>query len=274
MNGKDKAIVRLNYDQIKGYSRVFYESGLFSDIKGEAQAMVKVVAGQEMGIGPIAAMTSIHIIKGRITLSANLIASRIRQSDNYDFKVIEMDNDKCEIAFTREGEELGRSLFTTEDAEKAGLVHGDNWKHYPKNMLYARAISNGAKWYCPDIFSGPVYTPDELGADVDGETGEIINMQLIDEPPPSGPEEPTNEWEPHGKWNIKNCAGALPFLVKNEIVPAINPNLMGVVDMLNYSPFEPGKTLEAGWFRICKARFVDLGNLEKAAETANSEWEK
>jgi hypothetical protein len=30
-------------------------------------------------------------------------------------------------------------------------------------MLYARALSNGAKWYCPDVFGGPIYTPDELG---------------------------------------------------------------------------------------------------------------
>jgi hypothetical protein len=40
-------------------------------------------------------------------------------------------------------------------------------------MLYARALSNGAKWYCPDVFGGPIYTPDELGAVVDGETGEL-----------------------------------------------------------------------------------------------------
>jgi hypothetical protein len=29
-------------------------------------------------------------------------------------------------------------------------------------MLFARAISNGVKWYTPDVFSGPVYTPEEF----------------------------------------------------------------------------------------------------------------
>ena len=28
-------------------------------------------------------------------------------------------------------------------------------------MLFARAISNGVKWYCPDVFGGPVYVPEE-----------------------------------------------------------------------------------------------------------------
>ena len=41
---------------------------------------------------------------------------------------------------------------------------GDNWRKYPKNMLFARAISNGVKWHCPDVMNGqPVYTPDEMG---------------------------------------------------------------------------------------------------------------
>jgi hypothetical protein len=42
-------------------------------------------------------------------------------------------------------------------------------------MLFARALSNGAKWFCPDIFGGgPIYTPDELGAVIDGETGQVL----------------------------------------------------------------------------------------------------
>ena len=48
-----------------------------------------------------------------------------------------------------------------------------SWKHYPRNMLFSRAISNGAKWYCPDLFGGPVYTPDEMDAIVDVQ-GEMV----------------------------------------------------------------------------------------------------
>ena len=38
-----------------------------------------------------------------------------------------------------------------------------NMDKYPQNMLFARAMSNGVKWYTPDIFAGPVYTPEEMG---------------------------------------------------------------------------------------------------------------
>ena len=31
-------------------------------------------------------------------------------------------------------------------------------------MLFARAMSNGVRWYCPDVAMTPLYTPDEQGA--------------------------------------------------------------------------------------------------------------
>lgn len=155
--------------------KVLAASGYFQDARDAGQAVVKVLAGQELGLGPISAMTGIYIVKGRVTLSANLIAAAIKRSGRYDYQVTRLDNDACEIQFYQNGAKSGVSTFTTEDAKSAGLA-GDNWTKYRRNMLFARAMSNGAKWFCPDVFAGPVYTPDELGAAVNGETGEIIDM--------------------------------------------------------------------------------------------------
>jgi hypothetical protein len=44
-------------------------------------------------------------------------------------------------------------------------------------MLFARAMSNGVKWFCPDVFNGnAVYVPEELGANVDAD-GNVIDVQ-------------------------------------------------------------------------------------------------
>jgi hypothetical protein len=156
--------------------RVLASSGFFSDTRDAAQAVVKVLAGQELGFGPIASMTGVYIVKGRVTLSANLLAAAIKRHPRYDFRVRELTNDRCEIVFFQDGEEAGTSDFTMADAQAAGLASGENWRKYPRNMLFARAISNGAKFFVSDVFAGaPVYTPDELGADIDPETGEILN---------------------------------------------------------------------------------------------------
>lgn len=161
-------------------------SGFFSDSRDAAQAAVKVMAGQELGFGPIASMTGIYIVKGRVTVSANLMAAAIKRSA-YDYRVREHTAKNCVIDFygprlDGPGTELiGTSEFSMRDAAAAGLASSDTYKKHPRNMLFARALSNGAKWYCPDIFGGPIYTPDELGQEIDGETGEVVNYT----PPPA-----------------------------------------------------------------------------------------
>jgi hypothetical protein len=159
------------------------KSGFFSDTREQAQAVVKILAGQEMGFGPVASMMGINIIKGKVSISGNLMAAAIKRSGRYNFRVLKIEPTVCEIAFFENGEQVGVSTFTSEDAKKAQLTSGDGGMYgkYPRNMLFNRAISNGAKWWCADIFAGhAVYTPDELGARVDDDG----DMVAVDAPAP------------------------------------------------------------------------------------------
>lgn len=158
--------------------QILAASGYFTDARDMAQAAVKVMAGHELGLPPIASMMGINIIKGKVSLGAHLIASRIK-AHGYDFRFKRHDNTGCTLVFLSKPDgsgqrsELGESTFTEEDAKSAG-VFSDMYKKYPKNMYYSRAVSNGAKWFTPEIFGGaPVFTPEELGAAVDAEGNAI-----------------------------------------------------------------------------------------------------
>lgn len=146
-------------NEIMKMAEVFAQSGMFTDAKQMGQAFVKIQAGQEVGIPPFASMSGIHIIQGKPTIGAGIIASCIKGSGKYDYKVKEMSEKICSIDFFQGKEFIGNSEFTIEDAKKAGTKNIDK---FPKNMLFARAISNGVKWYCPDVFAGPVYVPEEM----------------------------------------------------------------------------------------------------------------
>ena len=137
----------------------FYKSGMFADIKSAQQAVVKIMAGAEMGISPFQAMSGIHIIQGKPTIGAGLMASRVKASGKYNYKVTEMTDKVCTIDFIEGGQSIGASSFTIEDAKKAGTKNLDK---FPRNMLFARAMSNGVRWFCPDIYEGPVYVPEEM----------------------------------------------------------------------------------------------------------------
>ena len=155
-------------------AKTFAESGMFTDAKAMGQAFVKIQAGQEIGIPPFAAMSGIHIIQGRPTIGAGLIASTVKGSGKYDYKVVEMTEKNCSIDFYQGKEMIGNSSFSIEDAKKALTKNIDK---FPKNMLFARAISNGVKWYTPDVFSGPVYVPEEMP-----EATQDIPYEIIEEP--------------------------------------------------------------------------------------------
>lgn len=147
-------------DDLKTISSILAESGFFDDARTAAQCFVKVLAGQELGITAFAAMTGIHIIKGKPAIGSNLMAGRIKASGKYDYRVKTLTDDLCEIEFFQQGESLGTSSFSKADATKRGT---QNMGKFPKNMLFARAMSDGVRFYCPDVFMGlPVYATEEI----------------------------------------------------------------------------------------------------------------
>ena len=150
-------------------------SGFFSDIKDASQALVKMLAGRELGIPPVRSLTSIHIIENKPSPSADLIAECIKRSRRYQYRVVQHDESACVLEWSEHGKVLGQSRFTMEDAQRADLARKTNWKRYPRAMLFARALTEGKRIYAPDVLSG-CYTPDELGCETD-ETGAVDPAQ-------------------------------------------------------------------------------------------------
>lgn len=179
----NKNNIKLTLDETIKLADVFAQSGLFSDIKGAAQAVTKIIAGRELGFPPIASMTGIYIVKGRVTMSANLIAAAIQRSGKYSYRVVEMTNKVCIINFYEQQQQIGTSTFDEKDAQDAGLLNNDNWKKFRRNMLFARALTNGARWFTPEIFGGLIYTPDELGAESPADISAEINASIETLPP-------------------------------------------------------------------------------------------
>lgn len=173
--------------EIQEIGQIFVKSGFFKDTKDASQAIVKVMAGAELGFGPMASMGGIYIVKGKVSLSANLLAAAIKRSGKYNYKLRTLNTEVCRIEFFEGKESLGISEFTMKEA-KEGKLHQDydsdkrewkdkqTWKNFPRNMLFSRAMSNGVKWYCPDLTAGPCYTPDELGVEED-ENGNPVEIR-------------------------------------------------------------------------------------------------
>ena len=227
-------IVRPNadLDEVLTLGKTLAASGYFNDTRDAAQAAVKVLAGQELGLGPIASMTGIYIVKGRVTMSANLMAAQIKRSGRYNYRVTTMTNDAVVVEFFESGQSIGVSSYTADDAKAAGLWgSSDPWKKSPRNMLFARAMSNGAKWFTPDIFAGPVYTPDEMETEgpmlppappVNVLTGEVVEQD----------ERQVLIAELRGLYREAKSAGVSDLPTKEQIASSSVEQLRAIADTL------------------------------------------
>lgn len=182
------AIAVRSLDDISRLSKIFIQSGMFKGDKGLSletqvyQAGVKIIAGVEFGIQPFAAMRGVNIINGNAEMSANLMAAKVKKHPKYDYRVSYWENDGCTIEFfeiprpgapRKEWDKLGESSFKKADAEAAGLMSNQTWRKFPRNMYFARAISNGVRVYTPDVFYGaPVYVEGEISGEFEDKSNQ------------------------------------------------------------------------------------------------------
>lgn len=250
-----------NYDELEKIAKALAGSGYFKDVQTVSKAITKILAGQEFGFGPFASVNGIHIIQDKPAIGANLMAAAVKRSGRYDYRVARLDDAVCEIKFYEHGEHIGTSTFTIDDARRAGSKNLDK---FPRNMLFARAMSNGVRWFCPDVMNGSaVYTPEELGAETDDEGNVITTVDFSDDivesydeqNHPQSFEEPYDEQnrpqsfeEPYGEQvkpkTIQEINKSLGYEEEEEEKPRISSGFKSYKPRTG-NPLEPDKLVEA-----------------------------
>ena len=156
----------LSLGDMQKYAGILIKSGYFKDTTHLTQGIVKIMAGQELGLAPFTAMKGINIIDGKPELSAGLMGSLIKNSGTYNYRVKDWTNKGCTVVILENGAEVGEATFDETDAQAAGLLNKSNWRSHPKAMYFARALSYAARTYCPDALGGGnVYVEGEISGD-------------------------------------------------------------------------------------------------------------
>lgn len=211
----DKALVKAgvaplvlrDLDECQRFAQVAIAAGIGAggdQRAAVAKAVIAIEYGAELKIPPMHSLAGVYIVQGKPALNYALIGSLIKGSGRYNYRIIEHTEHVAAISFSElvgdKWESCGESRFTIDDAKAAGLLGNATWKKYPKNMLFARSLTNGARWYCPDVFGGAVYLPEELdlvaveATVIDGH-GKLREAMGIDAQPEPAPE-PVPDVEP------------------------------------------------------------------------------
>lgn len=138
---------------------------VFSGKANEVTAAI--LAGAEVGLGPMASLRAINVIQGSPALSA-LAMRGVAQSQGHDVWVEEASDTKAVVAGRRNGSDhTQRVEWTIQRAQKLGLTSKDNWKTQPQAMLIARATAECCRLVAADALIGMAYAVEELGDQIE-----------------------------------------------------------------------------------------------------------
>jgi hypothetical protein len=119
-------------------------------------AMV-LLAGQELGFGPMASLRSITIIRGTVGLYA-LAARALLLQNGHEVEVRESTSARAIVDVRRAGsDQWQRAMWDIPRATAAKLYPGKmdgNWRTQTKSMLVARATAEGCRWVAADALLG------------------------------------------------------------------------------------------------------------------------
>lgn len=167
-----------SYEALKEQCSALVKSKFLpSSITTPEQALAIAIKGIECGMPMMQSFSHINVIQGKPTISAEGMNFLIRKNcPDARIDIIERSAERCKIRAARPNAMPCEFEFSMEDAKKAQLLANPSWQKYPRNMLFARCMSDMARTMFPDCIGGISYTPEELGAVVDGD-GQVIEVK-------------------------------------------------------------------------------------------------
>jgi hypothetical protein len=142
--------------EVKELVSIYLKSGLASNIKSVEQGVIIAMLGMEMGMQPLHALRSLHIMDGKPVLGSEALVALVHKSGRCKyFRCAESTTEKAVFETMALGDPQPTTLtFTIEDAKRAGLAGRGPWQKYPQAMLRARCAMALARAHYPDAVMG------------------------------------------------------------------------------------------------------------------------
>lgn len=129
-----------------------------------ADITAAILAGQELGLQPMATLRSMDVIQGTPALRAHAMRGLV-QSRGHKVELVEASPTKVVMRGKRKGERAWQTVeWTIQRAAQLGLTGKDQWKKQPQTMLIARATGEICRLIAADVLYAMPYAAEELDA--------------------------------------------------------------------------------------------------------------
>jgi hypothetical protein len=132
-------------------------------LRGKPEEVTAVIlAGNELGLKPMAALKAFDIIQGTPALRAHAMRGLV-QSHGHKIQLVTSDDKHCVMRGRRDDDEDWQEVtWTIPRAALMGLVGKSEWKKQPQTMLLARATGELCRLVASDVLHAVPYTSEEL----------------------------------------------------------------------------------------------------------------
>lgn len=154
-----------------------------------ANVLLAMQLGDALGIPPIQAINGIHVIDGKPTASADLIASLVRRA-GHKLRVAEEQTPDGPVVTAQlirrdDPDFMFEVVWDRAKAKAAGLAGKGNWSKHEGQMMRNRAITEIARQGASDALYGVAYTSEELGHE------ERTEVRQVEQPTAPAPKRPS-----------------------------------------------------------------------------------
>lgn len=164
-----------------------------ASLRGKAEDITAaILAGQELGLRPMASLRSMDIIQGTPALRAHAMRGLV-QAHGHKIWLEEQGPERVVMAGQRREADgrygpVQRSTWTIARATQLGLTGKDQWRKQPATMLTARATGEICRLVAADVLYAMPYTVEELAGTPAADSGpagpRVTAAEILAQAPP------------------------------------------------------------------------------------------
>lgn len=135
------------------------------EMQNVGNATAAILAGDEVGMSPLASLRSFYVVHGTPALYARAMVA-LAQAHGHEIWTSESTDSKVTVHGRRRGtDNTETATWTIQRAQKAGYTSNKKYGTNPQEMLYSKAAAEIARKIAADVLAGMPYSVEDLELD-------------------------------------------------------------------------------------------------------------